>query len=224
MIRPPVPMKAAPDRDGWPAMRFQRRDGLGDHKVKDHVHAEQAPEISRRRLDQVAIGEEYYSAGKQKEQFGNGERGMQSGADEAVSAAIEQGGIRSNGNPPKHRLRIPRLAGRIMQVCVAVQRTFLPSCSRLFSASWASGRFPVNAAKYLTVSEQSAAALPIQHCRHVCPCSESKELIQQWQRIRVPLARFCILKITASSPRNRSRKRSRATTRITLLPRPRIKP
>ena len=64
--------------------------------------------------------------------------------------------------PRKHCfVRLHILDGRMIQIGVAVQRTFLPSCSMLFSAG-AQCRFLVNAAAYHTVPEQSEAALPIQ--------------------------------------------------------------
>ena len=70
-------------------------------------------------------------------------------------------------------------------ISIAVQRMSLPSCSKLFHATRPKGRFSVNAAKYQTVSEQSGTALPIQQGWYACACSDSKELIKRWSRIRV---------------------------------------
>ena len=83
------------------------------------------------------------------------------------SAVSRVSGTNSRGEPfstkPRRhcfvRLHIPDR--RIIHPGVAVQRTFLPSCSMLFSAA-AQCRFLVNAAAYHTVPEQSEAALPIQ--------------------------------------------------------------
>ena len=111
-----------------------------------------------------------------------------------------------------------------MQISIAVQRMSLPSCSKLFYATRPKGRFSVNAAKYHTVSEQSGTALPIQQGWYACACSDSKELIKRWSRIRVQEPMFCILKITASSLRNRLRKLWRATIGITPARQPRLLP
>jgi hypothetical protein len=55
-------------------------------------------------------------------------------------------------------------------------------------------------------------------------CSDNKELIKRWSRIRVRQPRYCILKITASSLRSRLRKLWRATIGITPARRPRLLP
>src|ERR1035437_2682101 len=75
--------------------------------------------------------------------------------------------------------------GAYNEISIAVQRMSLPSCSKLFHATRPKGRFSVNAAKYQTVSEQSGTALPIQQAWYACACSDSKELIKRWSRIRV---------------------------------------
>ena len=80
----------------------------------------------------------------------------------SCSNLLTREGLASGTKPRKHCfVRLHILDGRILHIGVAVQRTFLPSCSMLFSAG-AQCRFLVNAAAYHTVPEQSEAALPIQ--------------------------------------------------------------
>ena len=112
-------------------------------------------------------------------------------------------------------VRIPILDGRIIHAGIAVQRAFLPSCSRLFPA-------PALAAKHSHSSRRvgSSDSHPGALLSHV---RKSKELIRQWQRIRVPQPTYCILKITASSLRKRSLKPWRGTIRIIPLQKPRIR-
>ena len=138
----------------------------------------------------------------------------------SVSRAAGSAEPKPTGAPPNRPIP-PR---RIMQISIAVQRMSLPSCSKRFCATRPKGRFSVNTAKYHTVSEQSGTALPLQQGCYACACSDSKEPIKRWSRIRVQEPMFCILKITASSLRKRLRKLWRATIGITPARHPRLLP
>jgi len=136
-----------------------------------------------------------------------------------LSADLAGWKVKVSHPEPRHGkhcfVRIPILDGRIIHAGIAVQRAFLPSCSRLFPA-------PALAAKHSHSSRRvgSSDSHPGALLSHV---RKSKELIRQWQRIRVPQPTYCILKITASSLRKRSLKPWRGTIRIIPLQKPRIR-